>query len=373
MAGLLANHGFVVTSSDYASASVVVLNSCTVKGPSEQHFKNEIERANAARKHVVLAGCVTQSDRSYRSVASVIGVQQIDKIVEVVEETIRGNKIAYLSAKRHGRRSPGPSLRLPKIRKNQLIEIVPISTGCLNNCTYCKTKHARGQLASYPIESIVERIVQVCEQENIREIWLTSEDLGAWGIDLGHTIPRAPPRDSEGATPRLHAEAGNDEPPIHARPLGGDLEHPVPPERVRVPPHPGAVRLRLVLPRPGTAAAKLKRIPTHVVKARTKLLNELFLSYSNIHEHVVGTTQRVLVTETAHDGVKLVAHNKYYQQVLIDPSILGGRNVMGEWLDVRVQSFGKFSMVAGEVRYPVDWVKIITALLLVISCFIFFT
>ncbi|VDQ10169.1 unnamed protein product [Trichobilharzia regenti] len=51
----------------------------------------------------------------------------------------------------------GAALDLPKIRRNPLIEILPISTGCLNSCTYCKTKQARGVLASYPIEQLLDR------------------------------------------------------------------------------------------------------------------------------------------------------------------------------------------------------------------------
>ena len=52
--------------------------------------------------------------------------------------------------KEGGRKTGGAPLLLPKIRKNPLIEIIPINTGCLNQCTYCKTKHARGELGSYP-------------------------------------------------------------------------------------------------------------------------------------------------------------------------------------------------------------------------------
>ena len=36
--------------------------------------------------------------------------------------------------------------RYSKVRRNQHVEIVPLSTGCLGACTYCKTKHARGGL-----------------------------------------------------------------------------------------------------------------------------------------------------------------------------------------------------------------------------------
>ena len=58
-----------------------------------------------------------------------------------------------------------------------MIEIISVNTGCLNACTYCKTKHARGDLASYPIEELVERFKQAF-QEGVVEIWLTSEDTG---------------------------------------------------------------------------------------------------------------------------------------------------------------------------------------------------
>ena len=34
---------------------------------------------------------------------------------------------------------------------------------CLNQCTYCKTKHARGELGSYPPEEIVARAKQSFE------------------------------------------------------------------------------------------------------------------------------------------------------------------------------------------------------------------
>jgi threonylcarbamoyladenosine tRNA methylthiotransferase CDKAL1 len=66
---------------------------------------------------------------------------------------------------------------------------VPISTGCLNQCTYCKTKHARGQLGSYPPEDIVNRIKKVVNEEGVVEVWLSSEDTGAYGRDIGTDLP----------------------------------------------------------------------------------------------------------------------------------------------------------------------------------------
>lgn len=73
---------------------------------------------------------------------------------------------------------------LPKIRRNKFVEILAINTGCLNNCTYCKTKQARGDLKSFALEDIVER-ARKAFKEGCKEVWLTSEDLGAYGRDIG--------------------------------------------------------------------------------------------------------------------------------------------------------------------------------------------
>lgn len=44
---------------------------------------------------------------------------------------------------------------LQQVRRNKFVEILPINVGCLGACTYCKTKHARGHLGSYTVESLV--------------------------------------------------------------------------------------------------------------------------------------------------------------------------------------------------------------------------
>lgn len=63
---------------------------------------------------------------------SVIGVQQIDRIVEVVEETLKGNSVRLFGKKKKdSKKYGGASLSLPKVRRNPLIEIIAINTGYL--------------------------------------------------------------------------------------------------------------------------------------------------------------------------------------------------------------------------------------------------
>lgn len=51
--------GYTITE-DKESAQVWLLNSCTVKNPAEEHFKNEVNKGLGANKKVVVAGCVPQ-------------------------------------------------------------------------------------------------------------------------------------------------------------------------------------------------------------------------------------------------------------------------------------------------------------------------
>lgn len=140
---------------------------------------------------LIIAGCVPQGapKSEYMKGLSVVGVRQIDRIVEVVEETLKGHTVRLLQPKKvNGKYLAGAPLDLPKIRKNPLIEIIAINTGCLNQCTYCKTKHSRGNLSSYPPEEIVARAIQAFTQ-GVCEIWLTSEDTGTYGRDIGTSLP----------------------------------------------------------------------------------------------------------------------------------------------------------------------------------------
>ncbi|CAL4070146.1 unnamed protein product, partial [Meganyctiphanes norvegica] len=191
MAGQLAAYGHKIVE-NRENADLWLLNSCTVKNPAEDHFRNEIKAGKEAGKKVVVAGCVPQGapKTDYMAGLSMVGVQQIDRVVEVVEETLKGNSVRMLGQKKSdGKKQGGASLLLPKVRRNPLIEIISINTGCLNQCTYCKTKHARGELGSYPIEEIIARAVQSFD-EGVCEVWLTSEDTGAYGIDIGVTLPQ---------------------------------------------------------------------------------------------------------------------------------------------------------------------------------------
>lgn len=232
MAGLLAEKGYLVTD-EWKGADAYLINSCTVKNPSEGHFVTMLKKARDTGKPVIVAGCVPQGDPTNKewSDVSVIGVRQIDRVADAVNEAIQGNVVRYLPSESNGvsrsvastadsPSAPLPPLDLPKIRRNKFIEIIPINVGCLNNCTYCKTKAARGDLRSWPVAEIVDR-VKVIVGQGVREIRLTSEDTGAYGLDIGTTaadLLREVAKAVEGTT--VMVRIGMSNPPYLLKQLG---------------------------------------------------------------------------------------------------------------------------------------------------------
>jgi len=201
MAGLLHKQGYKIITNEQKKfqADIWLLNSCTVKNPSEDNFNNLISEAQMFDKKVILSGCVPQSNEFSKKLPrySIIGIHQIDRIVEVVEDTLNGYLVRLLGKKikasiegNETKLENGVKLNLPKIRKNSLIEIIAINTGCLNKCTYCKTKYSRGDVISYSTKDICNRIEKVIRFEGVKEIWLTSEDVGTYGLDIKTNIVR---------------------------------------------------------------------------------------------------------------------------------------------------------------------------------------
>ena len=385
MEGMLLDYGYSLEKRA-DDAELWLINSCTVKDPSQAAFMHLVTKAKQEGKKVVVAGCVPQADQKIPGLedVSVVGIAQIDRVVEVVEQTFQGSSVQLLQKKAL------PRLDLPKVRKNPLVEIIPLSTGCLGACTYCKTRHARGKLGSYSPEAIVDR-AKAAISEGVAEIWLSSEDTGAYGRDIGTNIGELL-RSLISVVPEkgVMLRIGMTNPPYileHLEVVAEILRSPKVFSFLHVPVQAGSNRVldamrreytveefrrvadylianvpdmtiatdiicgfpgeteadfeftmqlmrhyRLAVvnisqfyPRPGTPASKMKRIDTQVVKNRSRRLTTLFESFTP-YAHLPGKTVMVYFnTEVSDDGGHSVGHTKSYVKVLVplDPSLPG--------------------------------------------------
>src|SRR3989344_8251368 len=178
MAGLLKEADFELVE-NIEDAYVIIHNICTVESPDKNvFFKNLdiLKEENPNQIHII-AGCIPQGDQQKLKQYSLVGAKQIHNIVQVVEEALHDNVLQLLN------NDEMPPLNLPKVRKNPIVEILPINRGCLG-----ETKKARGNLVSYPLAEIIE-VATKAVKDGVKEIWLTSQDTFCYGFDIGTDLP----------------------------------------------------------------------------------------------------------------------------------------------------------------------------------------
>ncbi|MFA5332635.1 MAG: tRNA (N(6)-L-threonylcarbamoyladenosine(37)-C(2))-methylthiotransferase [Methanoregula sp.] len=141
-------------------ADAVVVNTCTVIGPTERRM---LRRFVALRERpLYVTGCMPLVQRE--------AILSVCDPVIISPDEIRNayNLIRTVS--------PGG------------IGIVQVAQGCLGRCTYCITRKARGPLVSFPVEEIVAK-TRAFVARGVCEIQLTAQDVSAWGRDTGTTLP----------------------------------------------------------------------------------------------------------------------------------------------------------------------------------------
>jgi len=179
MLGLLKEGGFGTVDSPVDS-DVNIINTCIVKTPTHNRMIYRIKKLTELKKPLIVAGCMPKVERKViekiNTKASLIGPDSIEKIVDVVKKTMPRHKIVFLKDLRK------PKICFPRVRKNPVVDIVEIASGCLGNCSFCQVKFAKGKLFSYPIDLIVKEVEESLK-EGCKEIWITSQDCGCWGFD----------------------------------------------------------------------------------------------------------------------------------------------------------------------------------------------
>jgi tRNA A37 methylthiotransferase MiaB len=65
---------------------------------------------------------------------------------------------------------------------------IRVSTGCTGHCTYCTEKCAWGSIRSRPVDEIISEFKMGLNRGYSR-FFLVAEDLGAYGVDIGTTLP----------------------------------------------------------------------------------------------------------------------------------------------------------------------------------------
>lgn len=163
----------VVRSAEEADA--VVINTCTVIQATELKIRRRLKQLDGLGKPLIVTGCMAsvQAEDVAENFpgALIIPPAHYDRFEELVQGLIGSLESAA----------------------EQLITagsafILPIAQGCLGNCTYCITRPARGSLSSYAPGELVARASEAIRSGR-REILVTAQDTGCFGLDIGTDLP----------------------------------------------------------------------------------------------------------------------------------------------------------------------------------------
>jgi len=145
--------GYTIVNNE-TKADVIFINSCSVKNKTQSKILHYIKK-HYSNKEIMITGCLI-------------------KTLDIKKQFPKIKLFDSSNLKRLGQ---------TLIRKDKNIAIIQISQGCLNKCTFCATKTAKGKLKSFSPRDIkfeLERAVK----DGCKKIYLTSQDNGCYGFDI---------------------------------------------------------------------------------------------------------------------------------------------------------------------------------------------
>ncbi len=300
-----------------------------------------------------------------------------------------------------------------KIRKNQLVGITEIASGCLGACAYCIVKFARGNLKSRKIEEILKEIENSLK-DGCKEIWITSQDCGCYGLDIQMNLADLLRQIVEiNGDFKIRVGMMN---PNHMKPILGELieiyKNPKIYKSIHIPVQSGSdkilksmrrgykvknfekivkefrkifpnitlstdiivgfpsekesdfketiemikrvrpdiVNISKFAPRPRTKAKRMKQLDNMVIKKRSKRLADLVRKIGmEKNKEWLSKECEILVTEKGKRKNQLMGRNEYYKPVIFE----GKKNVMGKFLKVKITNFGLTHLNAETIRNSV--------------------
>jgi len=170
-----------------ADADVIVVNTCVVTDAMKRANEEGVAALLAERPgvDVIVLGCLASMPESV-----------------VAERRQRGGRTLFVSPndldKLDGLFFSDASIS--SVFADRLVDFVPyqtgitadgrfmmISQGCVNRCSYCNIKHAKGSVRSRPPEDLY-RELDAASRSDRDEVVLLADDCGSYGKDIGISL-----------------------------------------------------------------------------------------------------------------------------------------------------------------------------------------
>lgn len=168
--------------SDYASADLVVVNTCAFIDAAVAESLDAIAEAMKENGRVLVIGCLGGKKavdggnwlaERFPDLIGVVGPDQVDRAMDLIRKALPAK------LQRNESLDTPAGIKLTPLHYAYL----KISEGCSHKCTFCIIPDLRGPLVSRPIGDVMREAENLVDS-GVRELLVISQDTAAYGLDV---------------------------------------------------------------------------------------------------------------------------------------------------------------------------------------------
>ncbi|BEU87993.1 30S ribosomal protein S12 methylthiotransferase RimO [Selenomonas sp. TAMA-11512] len=188
MLGILKENEVEITA-DPSEADIIIVNTCGfIQSAKEESITTILNMAEYKEtgccRSLIIAGCLGQRYgeellQDIPEANAILGTGTWDRIMEAVEETLKGNRVLITDEK-----CLLYNAKTPRIQTTPSYSAyVKIAEGCDHSCAFCAIPLIRGPYKSRAIEDIKDEVANLAAH-GVREFNLIAQDTTYYGKDL---------------------------------------------------------------------------------------------------------------------------------------------------------------------------------------------
>jgi len=157
-------------------AEYIIVNTCAFVDVQRRQVIERLQSLSdaAPSAKLIIMGCagdIAPDCLEPYNIDMVLGHYDLDRLDDIFALNVKFNETPTFA--KH--------LTLPNI-------VIVAARGCVGTCSYCSIKRSTGKVKSRPVDDLLADIRQAMEQGD-REFFITGDDLGSYGLDIGETLP----------------------------------------------------------------------------------------------------------------------------------------------------------------------------------------
>ena len=166
-----------------ACADYIVISTCGFDQDREHQsyaIVSDYVDQNAHKARIIVCGCLASINPELfdTSKVTIIGAKELNKFNQIFQPKIKIENISGGALNEHF---------INKAYGFLDAYYLQICQGCINNCSYCAIKKAKGYVKSKPLKGLVAELENAI-RAGYKRVMLLGDDCGSYGVDLGTNL-----------------------------------------------------------------------------------------------------------------------------------------------------------------------------------------